>query len=86
MTRPLTAALAFAALLSAAPALAQTTELPRSGDLTTGSTGAGGGSGLRYENDGNAKNPAGRVSTEVPAYQQGSGQETGGPAKELIPR
>lgn len=39
-----------------------------------------------YETDGNAKNPRALNSPDVPAYQQGSGQETGGPARELIPR
>lgn len=40
----------------------------------------------RYETNGNAKDPAALVNPSVPAYQQGSGQETGGPARELIPR
>ena len=39
-----------------------------------------------YESDGNSKNPAAVNSPNVPASQQGSGQETGGPARELIPR
>ena len=39
-----------------------------------------------YESDGNSRTPRALNSPDVPAYQQGSGQETGGPARELIPR
>ena len=35
---------------------------------------------------GNVNKPSRRRNLRVPAYQRGSGQQTGGPARELIPR
>ena len=34
----------------------------------------------------NARKPSRRVNTKVPAYQRGSGQQTGGYARERIPQ
>jgi hypothetical protein len=80
---------ALAAVALAAPALAQVPVPPPPS--------AGGGAPSRltppesgrnapsYETDGNAKNPAELQNPNVPSYQRGSGQETGGPARELIP-
>ena len=40
----------------------------------------------RYETDGNANMPRAMNAPGAPNYTQGSGQQTGGPARELIPR
>ena len=40
----------------------------------------------RFESDGNANMPRAMNAPGAPNYTQGSGQSTGGPARELIPR
>jgi hypothetical protein len=41
---------------------------------------------MRAPTDGNTRMPSRMENTNVPASQRGSGAETGGPARELIPR